>query len=303
MHGIGLPLIERAYRAANPDPPFDLGYTNPFWTPQQPTETEQAAAPESAAQSVETPDTTDEDIPPVQAPPPAGDPHVYARQLLQEAVDEINAMLTPDDSAQRAAILEAGYTNPLGTDSLPKIEPVSVLEVADCERANALLAKLSDCATELGNLFSTFGQKKFQWLLGEKNRLAELCRTQQEVRDKARQALSDYLPEKRKRKEAVSAAVAAIRAHESEKSTLGPWPKDADLHRWSAKLRKLQAVLDEASLADAAALEEGRRLIRAAQSEQAKLIQLSNQYWIVESRLSGESAPDPQTGLMPYREA
>lgn len=276
---------ERIHRVLHPQPDFSLGYVRPFWTPEDEPE---APAPEAVS-------STTQEAEPVSAPSPEIDPHEQARRLLRAATDEISRLLQPDDSAQEQAEFARGYSDPMGILPAPKIEAVNILDAADRERANGLLAKLSDCAQELGDLLAIHRERLFQYLLAEKNCFADQCRAQKEVLAQALRELSDYGATKRKLRADLSAALAALRACEGE--GLPSWPKDSERVKWEAKRRKLQAALDEASLAESRSLEEERRLLRSVTEEKNKLAALDQKYWGVTNRMSGQPYFDSRTGL------
>lgn len=81
-------LIERL----TPQPAFDLGYSQPFWTPEksEPNKQPEPAAAEAAA----------EDVPAVS--PPARDMHAVARKLLAPALQELEKFV--DDGPERSAM-------------------------------------------------------------------------------------------------------------------------------------------------------------------------------------------------------
>lgn len=261
-----LPLTERLHRMLNPEPPFDLGYTYPFWggSRQEPAEAE----PESEEPEPEETEPAEADevaaLPPVVTPP------------QRDMGAEVRALLAP--VGQRLDLLEV-------SEDLR-------------EQRDELLIELASFSERLAEFLTDHRQQLVKRLADERERAAGLCRQQEQVVEAASSAVSEYQAEKRRRNAAVAAAESALASWEAQKASLGRWPSDLQLRQWETKYRALKEAATAAESAVGQSFEEERRLIRASNEEKQKLAALDQQFWILSKRLAGESYADPETGLI-----
>lgn len=254
------PLIERL-TPQPPQPPFDLGYSQPFWTPDKSpepdkkTEPAQQLQPAAAEATAENADTT-----PVVTPP-ARDMRSIARQLLAPALQELEKYV--DDGPERSSM---------------QSELLSLIE-------------------KLGDVLTRGRQQRIDRLSAEQVALRASCREQAAVYATAQKAVTDYLAVKRARHAELLNAESQLSSWESQRDSLGQWPTGAALREYEVKRVSLVKAIDAAREAWEATFTEERRLIGIRTAAESKLKKMAQAESTLTQRLSGREWVDPDLAL------
>jgi len=265
------PLIERLYDRTHPQPPFDLGYTRPFWTPES--EPQQATEPKLA----ET-----EPLPPVIEPP--------QRDLRKETLElcaPVLAYLQEFTVVQPLDLAELAFTNPLATTELQPPTPSAEQKEFETRKA-ALEADLRGFADRLAAFLTAHRDWRVVSLKKEYEAAWRAARAQHAVVAGIEAEASQALGQKRGLITARSASRVAFEAHDAKKPRPDSFPSRRDLEVWQAENTRLRAAWEK----DNAAVEEEstrqRDLARQLAREGTTLSRLRARERKLRAQLGGE---------------
>ncbi len=276
-----IPLIEQLHRRFNPPPPiqvpFDVGYSNPFWTPPK---VEEQAVPEAAA--VESEAVRDAAELPPEITPFERDLAAEARELCQPLTE----YLLRFSVVEAEDWFEEAYKDPLSTK--PPQSELSPQAKEFEARKTALEADLRKWTDLLCQFLEDHRSWRTADLRAAHAEAWSAAREQQDVVEGIVAEHDQFTQERRTLTVALNKARSLFHSHETVKPDLAMLPSQSDLDAWKAEHLRLESEYEKAQQLVDSQLERGRRLAWKYEQENTKLAALLKAEANIRARLGGE---------------
>jgi len=270
-------------------PSFDLGYSNPLWTPPK------AAKPAEQTDQGSNVDTLKDGISPDELPPVISPPERDLAAEVRELLAPVTEYLSGFAVVEKRDDFERGYSDPLGTS-----KPPAELPSAEQQQFEVGLEELRSQVRTLGDSLVKYLTHHRNWSIATltaaheeavaavEAQKAVLAEAEDEQR--AQVALHRHAKEERGRSYALVAACEARKPDQALSKRVAWWS-------WEYEHRRLTARLAHAQTEEEAARAELGRRARNVGEQKRKLATLNADAREKYAKLSGRETVDAATGL------